>query len=122
MFVEYGDAPAGGAQNLPGRLIQRITDGDMRFSVLPLLTVLKRLNFLGVSVTFKEANLCTLYLVNRLGGFGQLHSALCRLWQQLASIALKCSPVCRCSSARAGSSLTAADHVDARRADEEKKA
>ena len=55
MFVEYGDAPAGEASNLPDELIQRITDEG--YAILNDPASLDNAegieNFLGVSVTFK---------------------------------------------------------------------
>ena len=86
MFVEYGDAPAGEASNLPDELIQRITDEG--YAILNDPASLDSAegieNFLGVSVTFKGQIYARLYLVNRLGGFGL--SAL-RIVQTLAAAA-----------------------------------
>ena len=86
MFVEYGDAPAGEASNLPDELVQRITDEG--YAILNDPASLNSAegieNFLGVSVTFKGQIYARLYLVNRLGGFGL--SAL-RIVQTLAAAA-----------------------------------
>ena len=88
MFVEYGDAPAGEASNLPDELIQRITDEG--YAILNDPASLDNAegieNFLGVSVTFKGQIYARLYLVNRLGGFGL--SAL-RIVQTLAAAAAR---------------------------------
>ena len=86
LFVEYGDAPAGEASNLPDELVQRITDEG--YAILNDPASLDSAegieNFLGVSVTFKGQIYARLYLVNRLGGFGL--SAL-RIVQTLAAAA-----------------------------------
>ena len=86
LFVEYGDAPAGEASNLPDELVQRITDEGY---AIPL-TVLKGLRtsweFLSPS-RGKSMRACTWLIAWE--DSDSAHCALCRLWRRQPVLLLK---------------------------------